>query len=67
VIGLILLEECIINKCNNINRPINRPTKKWNINTRYTIICEEHHINDIIIGPKYGIIDNTFNITVIPQ
>ena len=28
VIGLILLEECIINKCNNINRPINRPTKK---------------------------------------
>ena len=36
-------------------------------NTRYTIICDEHHINEIITGPKYGIIDNTFNITVIPQ
>ena len=43
------------------------PIKKWDINTRYTVICEEHHNNINKIGPKYGIIDSTFNITVIPQ
>ena len=65
--GFELVKECIIKMCNNINIPISIPILKWNINTRYTIICDEHHINEIITGPKYGIIDNTFNITVIPQ
>lgn len=30
-------------------------------------MCDEDHINSIIILPKYGIIDNIFKITVIPQ
>ena len=65
--GFELVNECIIKMCNNINRPINIPIKKWIIKMRYIITCDEHHINSIIIIPKYGIIDNTFNITVIPQ
>ena len=46
--GFELVKACIIKMCNNINRPITIPMKKWNINTRYTIICDEPHINDII-------------------
>ena len=65
--GFELVNECIIKMWNNNNIPISIPIKKWNIKTRYTIICDEHHINEIITVPKYGIIDNTFNITVIPQ
>ena len=37
------------------------------INEYRNVILNIVNKNDIIIGPKYGIIDNTFNITVIPQ
>ncbi len=61
--GLELVKECIIKMCNNINRPISIPIKKWNINTRYTIICDEHHINEIInVKLKIWILINNIHL-----